>query len=181
MGDLLAVIRRGDSTSHGGKVIEGFPDGHLGVDGIAAAGLGHAVSCPKHAGPQRIAEGESSFRVRGVPIALEGMVTTCGAVLIPSQYRMKVERRQKACLADIKVFVGGEAGGQGPGTSETHPYDQRFQLADEANGEPLANRFYRIRVQGAIYEGRTDSQGCSQRISAGEAHMATIEIFGEGV
>ncbi len=67
------------------------------------------------------------------------------------------------------------------GYSEAHRYDQSFHLIDEGTGEPIANRSYRITVDGSIYEGRTDADGKTQRVSADSAHTARIEIFAEGV
>lgn len=182
MGKILPVIRRGDSTSHGGVVIEGFSDGPWGVFGTPAAGLGHAVTCPLHRGLQRIAEGDSSKKVHGVPIALEGMKTTCGATLIASQHTMCVERVGTATLPEIGVFMqSGLVEGNDPWYDDSHLYDQQFHLIDEANGEPVANRAYRIKVNGRIYEGKTDANGKTQRISADGPYSATIEVFAEGV
>jgi len=75
------VIRIGDPTDHGGKVIAtGAP--HFTVDGIAVALKGDACSCPKrgHDGCT-IASGSSTHTINGVPVAYEGDTTTCGAVL----------------------------------------------------------------------------------------------------
>ena len=75
------MILVGDSTSHGGLVASGSP--HQDVDGKAVARLGDEVSCPQH-GPNKIIEGEASYDVEGVPAALEGHRTECGALLIGS-------------------------------------------------------------------------------------------------
>jgi uncharacterized Zn-binding protein involved in type VI secretion len=69
------AIRLGDSTTHGGKVLEAFS--RTDLNGKPIAGVGHKVSCP-------IAEGSSTYTVDGVPIALDGMKTACGAALIAS-------------------------------------------------------------------------------------------------
>lgn len=41
---LLPIIRKGDRTTHGGTVLEGFPNDT--IHGIEIAGLGHLVTCP---------------------------------------------------------------------------------------------------------------------------------------
>ena len=76
------VIRIGDPTSHGGKVVaSGTP--HFTVDGIAVALKGDACTCPKRGhGNCTIAEGDANHTIDGVPLAYEGHKTTCGAVLI---------------------------------------------------------------------------------------------------
>lgn len=39
------MIRRGDTTSHGGRVLQGF-DGYT-VEGRSVAAMGHMVACPR--------------------------------------------------------------------------------------------------------------------------------------
>ena len=75
------IIRLGDPTDHGGKVIAtGAP--HFKVDGLAVALKGDACSCPKRGHNDcTIAEGDPEHTVNGVPVAYEGHKTTCGAVL----------------------------------------------------------------------------------------------------
>ncbi len=76
------IIREGDTTDHGGVVMQGFANTDL--NGRKIAGLGHLVSCPKCKGIFPIAEGSSSYDVNGTPAALHGMKTACGASLIAS-------------------------------------------------------------------------------------------------
>ncbi|MFM0237960.1 PAAR domain-containing protein [Paraburkholderia phytofirmans] len=73
----------GDTTSHGGEVISGSPSSTWGREEIAIARKGDLVTCPKCA-PHTfvIAEGWEGSADLGVPVALEGHKTTCGAVLI---------------------------------------------------------------------------------------------------
>jgi uncharacterized Zn-binding protein involved in type VI secretion len=82
---MPSVIRLGDLTSHGGKVVD-VAARHYTVDGIPVAGVGDRCSCPipGHDGCT-IAEGNPSHIVEGVQIAYEGHKTSCGASLVPSQ------------------------------------------------------------------------------------------------
>lgn len=77
------VIRLGDATSHGGKVLAA--SGTASVHGIAVARKGDACSCPV-GGHARcvIAEGDPMVLVDGIPVAFEGHKTSCGATLIAS-------------------------------------------------------------------------------------------------
>ncbi|MEH6435666.1 PAAR domain-containing protein [Massilia sp. DD77] len=79
------VIRLGDPTSHGGKVVK-ISATHYTIEGIAVARVGDLCSCPLigHEGCT-IAEGNSNHTVEGIPVAYEGHKTTCGAELIASQ------------------------------------------------------------------------------------------------
>lgn len=94
------IIRIGDTTSHGGSVLQGV--NFYSIDGRAASGLGHMVSCPKCQGTFPIVEGVPSFTVDGIQLAVAGMRTSCGATLIASQ--------------DIAVLEPGLGGGASVGT-----------------------------------------------------------------
>jgi uncharacterized Zn-binding protein involved in type VI secretion len=76
------IICEGDITSHGGTVLEGFPD--LSIDGRPVAGFGHKVSCPQCDGIFPIAESSPIMSCHGVGIAFDGMRTACGAILLVS-------------------------------------------------------------------------------------------------
>ncbi|SES65904.1 PAAR domain-containing protein [Pseudomonas graminis] len=76
------IIRLGDLTTHGGVVLQAFPQTDL--NGKPIAGVGHNVSCPLCKGVFPIVEGSSTYAVDGVPVALNGMKTACGAALIAS-------------------------------------------------------------------------------------------------
>ena len=79
----LPIVRMGDSTTHGGTVLQGVD--HYSIDGRLAAGLGHLVSCPKCEGTFPIVQGVAAFTVDGIALAVDGMRTSCGATLIASQ------------------------------------------------------------------------------------------------
>ncbi len=79
---MRKVIRLGDATSHGGKVLS-FAATHFTVNGIAVACVGDLCSCPikGHQGC-KIASGSSRHSINGIAIAFEGDTTTCGAKLL---------------------------------------------------------------------------------------------------
>lgn len=77
------ITRVGDTTTHGGTVLEGFSSYDL--LGRFAAGIGHLVACPQCKGNFPIIEGVASFTVENTPVAVQGMRTACGAELIASQ------------------------------------------------------------------------------------------------
>lgn len=75
------VIRLGDPTTHGGKVVSAAPDSS--VNGIQIARLGDKVTCPLPGhGSVTIVEGDPAWLINGIPVALEGHKTSCGASLI---------------------------------------------------------------------------------------------------
>lgn len=80
---MKGVIRLGDATSHGGKVIAA--SGSSFVNGIPVARQGDACICPiKGHASCVIAEGESLVLDGGKPVAFQGHKTSCGATLISS-------------------------------------------------------------------------------------------------
>ncbi|MCO6507016.1 MULTISPECIES: PAAR domain-containing protein [Snodgrassella] len=78
-----AIICKGDTTTHGGVVLEGDP--LVNIEGRPIARKGDKVSCPKCTGIHFIVEGDQQLTVKGRPIALENMKTSCGARLLSRQ------------------------------------------------------------------------------------------------
>lgn len=73
------VARLGDTTDHGGRIIDAAPD--LKHMGIRVALNGHPVECPKCGGVYPIiATGKRTHR--GVRVAFIGDRTACGATLV---------------------------------------------------------------------------------------------------
>jgi uncharacterized Zn-binding protein involved in type VI secretion len=83
------IIRQGDSTSHGGTVLEGSPTDIC--MGKPIAYMGHKVHCPKCRGTYPIIEGVLTSAFYGKGVAVAGMKTSCGATLIASQFTDTVE------------------------------------------------------------------------------------------
>ncbi|MGE8393698.1 PAAR domain-containing protein [Pseudomonas sp. BIGb0427] len=84
------LIRLGDTTDHGGIVIESIS--HTNLNGKPIAGKGNLVSCPLCKGIFPIIEGSSTYSINGIPVALDGMKTACGASLIASASHGSVHR-----------------------------------------------------------------------------------------
>lgn len=88
-----ALICKGDTTSHGGHVLEGTETAT--IDGKPIAGVGHKVQCPLCKGifpilPDLLGR-RYPHRIHGRDTAVEGMRTACGAVLIASQSNSTIE------------------------------------------------------------------------------------------
>ncbi len=78
---MRGVIRLGDPTSHGGRVMSAAPVSK--VLGITVARKGDQCLCPLQGHQNcRIAEGDLNVLIDGVPVAFQGHLTTCGATLI---------------------------------------------------------------------------------------------------
>ena len=80
---MKGVIRLGDLTSHGGKVV--VASATSSVNGLAVARKGDACVCPIPGHSTCvIIEGDPSVLIGGVPVAFHGHKTSCGASLISS-------------------------------------------------------------------------------------------------
>lgn len=95
----------GDTTSHGGKVIEGSTGST--VDGKPIARVGDAVTCPMkgHGGVTKIVTGDTTCLIDGKPAARDGDLTACGAKL----------------MAALQTFVTSDAGGNGGSKAAKKP------------------------------------------------------------
>ncbi|KAA8692983.1 PAAR domain-containing protein [Pseudomonas caricapapayae] len=90
---LLAIVQ-GDTTDHGGSVING--DQTKLINGFPVAHRGGEVICPLHGASKIIGE-ENNFHLEGNIIALERDLTSCGARLISRQQNFFwIERRSSA-------------------------------------------------------------------------------------
>ncbi|WP_201174159.1 PAAR domain-containing protein [Pseudomonas sp. S31] len=87
---MKAIVRIGDTTNHGGQVIDAIA--HTSLNGRPIAGKGCMVFCPLCKGTFPITEGSATYQVNGVPVALDGMKTACGASLIASASHGSVHR-----------------------------------------------------------------------------------------
>ena len=173
------IIRVGDPTSHGGFVVEGFTNYFL-IHDRRVAGVGHKVTCPICLpGIHSIIEGSDLCVVDGVPISYDGALTSCGASLIATQQTATVDTRSGSGIAFRPVMDSLAAAGATLG-AELETYDQHFHLHDEASGEPLANRRYRITIDGKTFEGVADGDGKTKVVSANSAIGARLEVLPEG-
>lgn len=75
---------------HAGATIALTPSTDKVRVSLPIAGIGNMVMCPKCGGPFPIIEGADNYEVNGVKVALRGMKTACGAVLIAGDPRTQV-------------------------------------------------------------------------------------------
>lgn len=177
-----AIIRLGDKTSHNGTVLEGYQDNIC--MGKPIAGVGHKVSCPKCPGTHTIVEGARSFFVLGVNVAVEGMKTSCGAVLVASQQTDTAEvgggggggaAAPTAAAATAAVAAAPAAAAAAAAVPADSKFDEQFQLVDKG-GKPLANAAYRIvSASGITVDGTTDAEGKTQRVKTSAEEQ--LQIF----
>jgi uncharacterized Zn-binding protein involved in type VI secretion len=186
------IIRLGDPTSHGGKVIEGSP-----VDichGKPIAYLGHKTYCPQCRGNFPIIEGAPTTTFYGKGVALAGMKTACGAVLIATQLtdivgcgggagsesdNSAIAERRDANRERKTITPTALAESSANDTPRASPddYDLYFHVFDKC-GVALADWPYRIELaKGGFVDGRTDGDGKTKKVASKTVQQATLHLF----
>jgi uncharacterized Zn-binding protein involved in type VI secretion len=139
-----ATIRVGDKTDHGGEVVEGFS--FFQIDGKPAAGIGHAVTCPKCSGKHYIVGGVDSFSIGGIAVAIDGMKTSCGATLIASQSTHTLEHTS----GPVGDATGKFAADSLPQHIASDEYlEQLFVFKHGDTDEPVQGMAYKLTSNGS--------------------------------
>ncbi|NUT61312.1 PAAR domain-containing protein [Herbaspirillum sp. C9C3] len=154
-----AIIRQGDPTSHGGIVQEGFSN--FTLFGKPMAGVGHRGYCPQCRSVFSIVEGAEQFRYLGRQVAVEGMMTSCGAVLQATQRQVTADEFTATAQA-----------------AQTR-YGDRYLLRDQ-HGNPIAHAEYALSIAGGAPQfGLTDAHGRTH-MTATAAQRWEVDIYLEG-
>jgi uncharacterized Zn-binding protein involved in type VI secretion len=92
---LINLIRVGDDTDHGGKVVTGSSS--MRFDGRYVARKGDEVSCPQHPDvkPNVIEEGDATTTDNGVPIARHGHRATLADMPERLKLRSAIVRKSR--------------------------------------------------------------------------------------
>ncbi len=174
---MKGIVRKGDGTTHGGTVLEGIPN--FLVHGVPVAGVGHMVFCPKCKGAFPIIEGDSGFTAHGYSVALHGMRTACGALLISSTSGFANVEHPRG-IGSAYVGAGSPRCDTDTGTDSTVGFDDRYVLLDSKTAQPLASTEYAIRrASGNAEFGVTDVEGRTHLLAA-DAQAEDVTIFVEG-
>ena len=180
------IIRLGDKTSHGGTVLEGSPTDIC--MGKPIAYIGHKVQCPQCKGTYPIVEGVMTTTIFGKGVALAGMKTACGAVLVASQFTDTVERSSgasgaagassaapAAAAAAATAAVAAVKAAADP-AAPAKVFDEQFVLVDD-NKRALYETPYTVKLpSGELFHGITDLEGRTERFVTDGAQALEIEI-----
>ncbi|WP_262757562.1 MULTISPECIES: PAAR domain-containing protein [Acinetobacter] len=167
--NMQAFITRGCFTNHGGKIIEG--DDFWLVDGKAAHLEGMKHYCPKcNVISKAIATQRGFMQVNGRNLIVAGDQATCGAKYMK--------------ISDLAVRTGGSGSGASSGQASNVQniidqlnFDERVQLIDRDDNEPLANIPYHLKdsTGSVVASGTTDENGYTERFHTTKAE--DIHIF----
>lgn len=139
---MKRVIRLGDPTSHGGTVVSAASTSI--INGKQVARLGDKVTCPlKGHGVATIVEGDPAWLIDGIPVALEGHKTSCGASLISTLPTLGRSHEGSgsgssaggmaglAVAAVVSAVAGANAGAGDSQSTASDRYDQHFLLVND--------------------------------------------------
>lgn len=161
---MRKVIRLGDPTTHGGTVVGAAAN--YTMDGIPVARMGDMCTCPirGHSGCT-IVEGDPAWLIGGLPVALEGHHTSCGAVLISTfgrlgrSYEGNGSFQTGKSAAEATTLAGQSANHASLDLAQT---GHRFFLKDSETGKPLSRRKFIARIDGVEKHGTTDANGYAE-------------------
>ncbi len=167
-----AVICKGDPTTHGGRVLEG--SGTATVNGRPIALKGYMTFCPLCNGNFPIVEGAEHHTFSGEGTAVEGMKTSCGAVLIATTTKGFME-------IDVNVSTGAGANIDAAAFAKTSAatngpvHSGAFQAVDAHTGLPVANVPYCLQFpDGSMKRGMTDSGGYTERVTSQDSTTVAL-------
>ncbi|WP_080964035.1 PAAR domain-containing protein [Chromobacterium subtsugae] len=173
---MKRVIRIGDPTSHGGKVVSASAT--TSMFGKQVALVGDSVSCPQNGHVNCvIVEGDPSWTVGGKGVALEGHKVSCGATLISTMGEVgrSYESSAGASAGTNSTIAAGVAAATAAAAAVAAMFDMHFLIQGDQTGKPLANIPYKLSLEdGTEIIGRTDENGFTQKISAAHPAIATI-------
>lgn len=164
-----AVIRLGDTTTHGGTVISASST--MVVYGIGVALEDDMTRCPQCNGDFAILPSGTGRKHMGRWVAYEGTATACGATLI-SNWKSLPAADSSSLTWPITIKE----------PEHTDAFDQRFQLMDDHTGVPLAMQPYQLEVDGVIHRGITDANGYTQVLPTGPTGKSVVcTVLGESL
>ena len=115
----------------------------------------------------------------GKNVALEGMQTACGAVLIPTQGQATVDVVTSSIASSTTSQTAKSLIGSAPNSSAQMQFNEYFQLHDDS-GQPAIGAKYSIeRETGDREDGVTDAQGYTHKLSnTNKAEIVKIYFLG---
>lgn len=172
----LKIITVGDKNSSGGVVISGSPKDT--ILGKAIARLGDSVDCPakypggRPHGINPIVEGDATYLIEGIPIALDGYKSACGCTLIGS-HNSTQDPGSVVRMTNQSPLTWEET----PKQTYKSKFSQFFQLKNSDTQEPLKNTPYKITLEnGNELEGVTDQEGNTESVFSVDEQSLTIEV-----
>lgn len=176
-------IHVGDTTTSAGKVLTGRNDSlFLGHESSFEDDQVFCPACNSVGVIRCVGTRISAIGPHGKEEALSGDLCICRCSppprLVASQSSYWTEGDEVSPGEERTGAAGELLYGVAP-SHVADPSDQRFLVCDEATGEPLAGRLYRLSYPGGVLHGRTDTEGYTERVTGVDAASVQIDVFAE--
>jgi uncharacterized Zn-binding protein involved in type VI secretion len=176
-----SVCRQGDKTSHGGTILGGYST--ISIDGIPAAGVGHKGFCPQCKTEFVIVAGAVNVMWLGKNVAIEGMLTSCGAALIASQSATKIDVVPGPSASKGAKTAAVAAALTTASAAQSMPkFDEQIRFFWPDRKIVAETRYKLTLADGSVLSGTTDAAGKTQRIETEtEQAITCAEFFPEQI
>lgn len=170
------IIVEGDPTTTGGRMIPSQTARKSNGKNIIR--LGDKFFCPVCKKMGSIVQASNLQLVQNIGVAYHGCKVQCGCpgnhIVMATQSvdLVGIDSSSKSTKSNTdnvvaQSFVSEKA------------YEHQFVLVDEFTQMPLADRFYKIIIDGKTITGKTDSQGQAQLMTASKKLEVLIEVYPE--
>ncbi len=172
------TITLGAPTTSGGKVISASSEGK--IEGVPIALEGDLVTCPicKTAGKIECVGPRIPESWNGKNVALENDLCICRCAVPPKLMPNQAVRSQ--VIKDTGRALSDPVADRATCGSQGQVFTDQFQLVDDIDGKPLANREYAVvRASGKLEFGTSDNSGHTHLLST-TAQAEPVEIYAQG-
>ncbi|MFB9160015.1 PAAR domain-containing protein [Chromobacterium violaceum] len=173
---MKPVIRLGDPTSHGGKVVSASST--TTMFGKAVALVGDSVTCPQQGHTNCvIVEGDPTWTVGGKGVALDGHAVSCGAKLI-STLGSVMRGYEGSGTASSGTVSAAESRLMASGVSiPPDKFNQHFQVVDQ-DGNPVSDFAVHLeKPDGSISEVKTSAAGRTEIVGGAPGEKIGLHLF----
>ncbi|MFW1642261.1 PAAR domain-containing protein [Acinetobacter guillouiae] len=170
------IILEGDLTTTGGRMIPSQTARKSNGKNIIV--LGDKFFCPACKAMGAVIQASDLQFCNSVGVAYHGCKVKCGCpgnhIVMATQSVDLVDKGSsgKSTKSNTNHVIA-----QSLVSDKT--YEHQFVLVDEFTQIPLADRFYKIIMDGVTVTGKTDSQGQTQLMTASEMLEVLIEVYPE--
>ncbi|MGS0603797.1 PAAR domain-containing protein [Xanthomonas oryzae pv. oryzicola] len=175
---MPAPIRLGDPTTGDGRVISARLGNVATIDGKPVVVRGDRATCQRHHGIFAFVEADDSSTFDDLGIVLQGHRLACGCHALSTlgasfDVTPTAPHAGGVAVAASGLQQAGSAIGAGllanalQRHDSTPPFSGRFELLDEASGQPVAGRRVRLSTpSGKQLDGVTDAQGMTDWLAS---------------
>ncbi|AUI89915.1 PAAR domain-containing protein [Xanthomonas oryzae] len=164
---MPAPIRLGDPTTGGGRVISARLGSFATIDGKPVVVRGDRANCQRHHGIFAFVEADDSSTFDDLGIVLQGHRLACGCHALSTRGASFDGTPTAPHAGGVAVMAAGLLANAVERDDSAPPFSGRFELLDEASGQPVAGRRVRLSTpSGKQLDCVTDAQGMTDWLAS---------------